>query len=361
MRQAGKYEIGAELRTQISRLAKFLWAYKLGKTRLSYGPVFIWLEPTNRCNLRCPLCPTGEGLQRKWNDMSLELFREILEKLKKANPLLLTLHLAGEPLLAPNIFEMIRLARAAGFQTTLSTNATLLTEEMSRRLIEAGLQSIRLDFCSSKEKFEEVRRGASWDKVYANIITLLKTKLELKSDIPVVRLKDVSAWGLAPGERNERMGELRKLFEGYSIKGFSTLRIHSWAGSFASKHSQSADDSAQRRPRFNPCSHLWTSLAITSEGLVVPCCRDLQYECVLGDLKTQELDEIWNGEALIKMRRAMVKRDISGIPLCSKCSKVNERLRIAYYAFGYIYMRLDLLITGIRQILRPRKPQRLDD
>ena len=328
---------------------KFIWAYKLGRTRLSYAPIFVWLEPTNRCNLKCPQCPTGEGLRRERGDMTIDDYREVLGKLKQTPPLLLTLHLAGEPLLSGNIFEMISMAKEAGMQTTLSTNATPLSEEMSRRLIEAGLDSIRLDFCADKERFEQVRLGASWEKVYANIITLLKAKSEMNAERPIVRIKEVSTSGASHRERARRMGELKSMFREYSIKGFSSLEVHNWAGTFAAEH---GEVSGAKRKRPHPCSHLWTSLAITCDGLVVPCCRDLDCECVLGDIKVQSLDEIWNGEKLRNMRRAMIERNLKDVPLCAKCSRLRENPRFIYYTFGFIYMRLDGLVS---RFISPRR------
>ncbi len=334
-----------------ARLVKFIWAYKLGKTRLSYAPIFVWLEPTNRCNLKCPLCPTGEGLGRERGDMTIDVYREVLGKLKQTPPLLLTLHLAGEPLLSGNIFEMIRLAKEAGIQTTLSSNATPLSEEMSRRLVAAGLDSIRLDFCADKDKFEQVRLGSSWDKVYANIIGLLKAEAEMNAERPFVRIKDVSAAGASRRERAEKIRELKSMFRGYPIKGFSSLEVHNWAGTFASEH-EDLNVAKKRRRRPHPCSHLWTSLAITCNGLVVPCCRDLECECVLGDLKTQSLDEIWNGEKLRNMRKAMIERNLKDVSLCAKCSRLHQNPRFMLHTFGFIHMRLDLLVS---RLIGPRR------
>lgn len=331
---------------QAARLARFLWSFKLGKSRLSYAPIFVWLEPTNRCNLRCPLCPTGEGLRRPRGDMSLDLFRQILGKLAAAKPMLLTLHLAGEPLLAKNIFEMIRLAKEAGIQTTLSTNAAALSEATSRRLIEAGLDSIRLDFCADKTRFEQVRLGASWEEVYSNIVGLLKARTDMNAERPIVRIKEVSTSGASHRERVRRIVALKALFGGHSVKGFSSLEVHNWAGTFAAAHDD-LNVARGRGARPHPCSHLWTSLAITCDGIVVPCCRDLECECALGDLKVQSLDEIWNGEKLKKMRKAMIDRDLKEVPLCAACSRLHQNPRFIYYTLGFVYMRLDQLASRI--------------
>ena len=52
------------------------WERVLGK------PFFLMIEPTNACNLRCPLCPTGRGtLGRKTTFLPLELFQRCIDEL----------------------------------------------------------------------------------------------------------------------------------------------------------------------------------------------------------------------------------------------------------------------------------------
>ena len=54
-------------------------------------------------------------------------------------------------------------------------------------------------------------------------------------------------------------------------------------------------------------------------GDVVPCCRDPKGEMVMGNLLTQDLDDIWNGKRYVVFREQLHK-DQSQIKICQLCS-----------------------------------------
>ena len=71
------------------------------------------------------------------------------------------LHVAGEALLNKNVFQMIEYATNKGCWVGIHTNATLLTKEMSTRILESSLNSISFSFDGATSKvYEKVRVGA---------------------------------------------------------------------------------------------------------------------------------------------------------------------------------------------------------
>ena len=79
---------------------------------------------------------------------------------------------------------MLAIAKEMGVPSGISTNATILTEESSRRLIQAGLDYIIFAFDgATKATYEKYRKGAEFEKVRENILGFLKVKKELKSKI----------------------------------------------------------------------------------------------------------------------------------------------------------------------------------
>ncbi|HCR16024.1 MAG TPA: radical SAM protein, partial [Candidatus Latescibacteria bacterium] len=73
-------------------------------------PFILMVEPTNLCNLKCPLCPSGNGgLTRPRGTMEFDAFRRVFED--QANHLLLLmLWNQGEPFINKNLTDMVRLA-----------------------------------------------------------------------------------------------------------------------------------------------------------------------------------------------------------------------------------------------------------
>jgi len=96
----------------------------------SFGkPVSVTIEPTNVCNLRCPVCETGSGtLERKPRMMSYEDFVKIMSKVgPHANHLLF--YYMGEPFLNRDAYRMIRYARDMGLYVTTCTNGDCVDPE----------------------------------------------------------------------------------------------------------------------------------------------------------------------------------------------------------------------------------------
>src|SRR2546427_13086427 len=85
------------------------------KAVLSGGPIEISLESTAKCNLYCPMCP--RHIYTFDNEsMDLNLYRKIVEDCKDYVEFIWPYGI-GEPMIHPNIFDMIRITREAGIRT----------------------------------------------------------------------------------------------------------------------------------------------------------------------------------------------------------------------------------------------------
>lgn len=108
------------------------------------GPVFANIEITTRCNLKCRYC-SRSFLGREGKDMPKEIFQSILDCLSHAYRI--TLVGLEEPLLHPDIVNIVKLAVERGRRVALVTNAMNLDLSLSRELINAGLHSIAFSIC----------------------------------------------------------------------------------------------------------------------------------------------------------------------------------------------------------------------
>jgi len=131
-------------KSRVQNRLRLLSAYLAGRSQVDSYPITVIIENTGRCNLACPMCPRNLT-QYPPKDFDLELFKRIVDEIRDASELVFPWGL-GEPLLNPDVFRMIRYCRDAGLYTVLSTNATLLDEERSRLLIEAGLDHLIIAF-----------------------------------------------------------------------------------------------------------------------------------------------------------------------------------------------------------------------
>ena len=81
-------------------------------------PPVLTIEPTNQCNLRCPLCTTGSGeMERTAGRMSLETFDSIIKYLGKDIFFMLIYH-QGEPYINKNFFKFVDTAKKNNIYVT---------------------------------------------------------------------------------------------------------------------------------------------------------------------------------------------------------------------------------------------------
>src|SRR3989344_5333310 len=155
------------MRKSFNRL-KILSHYLGRSAKSSPGAVEIGIEATNLCNLDCTMCPRSE-MKRPVGQMSIATLKRIVSQVKPFAELVY-LHGLGEPLLHPQLDQMIAYVHEAGIKVGLSTNITLLTKKKSEMLIRAGLDYLILPMEGARaETYEKIRLGASFEKVLENI------------------------------------------------------------------------------------------------------------------------------------------------------------------------------------------------
>jgi MoaA/NifB/PqqE/SkfB family radical SAM enzyme len=132
----------------------------------------VYIEPTNRCNITCVTC-----MRNIWDEplgkMSRATFEHILDGLQQITPRPRVFFGGiGEPLFHTKTLEMIERVRAIGAPVEIITNAILLNAERSKRLIDAGIETLWVSIDGAKpESYEDVRLGAELPRVLDNVQT----------------------------------------------------------------------------------------------------------------------------------------------------------------------------------------------
>ncbi|MDR0372593.1 MAG: radical SAM protein [Nitrososphaerota archaeon] len=103
-------------------------------------PIVVW-NTTRRCNLKCVHCYSKSEDKPYQNELTTQEARAFVEDLASFKvPVLL--FSGGEPLLRQDLFEIASLASQLGIRTVLSTNGTLITQEIAQKLKTAGFSYI---------------------------------------------------------------------------------------------------------------------------------------------------------------------------------------------------------------------------
>jgi MoaA/NifB/PqqE/SkfB family radical SAM enzyme len=157
-------------------------------------PLHLDIEVSRRCNLRCPMCPRTLKIERgeKLNegDMSMSLYRKVIDEGSREGLCSIKLSYLGEPLIHKELPEMIKYAKDKGIVDIMfNTNGVLLTEDVSQKLISAGLDKLFVSFDSpNPETYEKIRVGTTFDRVFNNVKNLLKIREKMNSINPVIRV-----------------------------------------------------------------------------------------------------------------------------------------------------------------------------
>jgi radical SAM protein with 4Fe4S-binding SPASM domain len=301
-------------------------------------PEELYLETTNRCNLRCKTCPQYFGMPEDSADLTPDAVRRILSQFPTVRRVVL--HGIGEPLLNPDLMAIIAAVKERGAQVLFNTNGLLLRPPFVEPLVRSGLDELRVSIDSaSPETFRLVRGANGFDRIIRNVRRLGEVKTALGSATPAVSLwitgmqanvVELPALVRLAAEIGIREVYLQRLV--YSQRGLA-LEEQALYGR-AGERELAAIDEAERlaaelgvalrgsgegRPldagatdSYRACRRPWSLMYVTANGNVLPCCiapfTGVRYESiVLGNIFEQTAEEIWNGPQYRAWRTAMIE------------------------------------------------------
>jgi radical SAM protein with 4Fe4S-binding SPASM domain len=272
----------------------------LGKDRAPVLPEIVQIEATNICNAKCVFCPRDD-MARKQGVMPMELFRKVADECAALGITHVRMHNYGEAFVDRQLVEKIRYAKQVGIREVgLISNGSLITEDVARGMIEAGLDAINISLdAAGKEVFEATRVGLKYDKVIAAIERIVRLRQELGRARPKLILSFV---------RQDNSEEERAFIERWRTLAdkVHVTDLHNWAGTL---HTESSVNF--------PCYRQWLTFTVLWDGRVSLCCADFDGREVLGDLRTSTIAEIWNNDRYRSVRRAQLEH--GGPSICQSC------------------------------------------
>ncbi len=244
-----------------------------------------YLEITNICNLSCDFCP---GTRRAKGFLSPEDFRVLAERIRPHTQYLY-LHLMGEPLLHPQLEELLSIAQELDFRVMLTTNGTLLPARSELLCASGAVQKISI----SLHSFEGNTPAGDMSDYLSACISFAKDAAAAGKRC-ALRLWNLDGQGTTGANaQNQRILEvLHQAFPGEwktDWKG-STLapRIYlEWGEKF-----DWPDLAAPETEGTAFCYGLRDHIGVLCDGTVVPCCLDHEGDIPLGSLFEQSLEDI---------------------------------------------------------------------
>lgn len=301
------------------RLFLIYFTYIFKKQKASYLPIRLWVETSSRCNLNCRLCVNKDMPINMKGDMDFKLYKKIIDEVKDYVFDVNLFH-RGEPLIHPQIVEMIKYASKNNIKTRIHTNGVLLTPELSIKLITSGLNLISFSFDGyTRTTYEKNRIGATFENTLSNIINFLKTKKELNSRTPFANLQVMEF----DEEISQKQFQIQK--EKF-IKNFENLPLdklvirtpHNWGGLLDIEGVGKVD---RKKARFMACTFPWYALTIFYDGKVHLCPQDFYGELPVGDVNNDSIKIIFNNEIMQNIRKNFRNKKIENLSPCNNCDR----------------------------------------
>lgn len=304
-------------------LSRIFFSYTFKRRYCHYMPLKLWIETTNRCNLKCGICFNKEIPDSKKGNMDIHLYEKIIDE-AEGSVYDINLFHRGEPLLHPEIVKMISYAKSKGMKTRIHTNATLLVPELARDIILSGLDMISFSFDGyTKESYEKNRTGAKYEESLENIIGFLKIKKEQNSKKPftIIQVIESSSPGKKGMSAGPKDGFLRN-FDGLPLDSLIIRTPHNWGGLVQLEES---DKGRSENKKVVLCTFPWYSLTVLYDGAVCLCPQDFRGSINVGDLNKSTIKDIFNSKKTLKMRSILGRGNAGELEPCNGCDRIRRK------------------------------------
>lgn len=291
--------------------------FKVGqrKVELYKGfPKVIQVETSSYCNLACLGCPQKD-LTRKKGFMQPELFKKIVDELSNY-PVRVWLHYMGEPLMHPQIFELVEYAGKKLPYCGMASNGILLSNENIEKVLDSKLFRFEISIDTlDPELARKYRPGSSLDGILANAHAYFKRKYERKQRLPITSINYRKLKGT-----QEETEEFTAYWKGILQEQDFILSFpySSFGGHESLEHATYTVPSISQGER-EACLRLWERANILSDGRLVTCDSMFDAQVVMGDLNTISIKEIWNSPEYFDRRQKQIERRYNELKVCDLC------------------------------------------
>jgi radical SAM protein with 4Fe4S-binding SPASM domain len=305
-------------------------------------PRILYLESTNRCNLRCKGCILYRGGWESERDVSLRELAAITDQLPALERVFL--HGIGEPLLNEELLEMIQYLKRREVYVLFNTNGVLLDGRKQVGLIRAGLDELRISLdAASAQGYRKIRNSGKFEQVVENVRSFAALQKKQGAAHP-----KLSLWFLGTRDNVAELHDFVELAARIGVKevyfqrlvyfqddlGYGIARHTRTLGSASDGSlaliSASQDLAVKLGVQFNAsglskpadslrrvggdecpwrkCYRPFTIMYITANGNVLPCCispfSTIDYaNIILGNVFERPVKNIWAGARYRNFRK----------------------------------------------------------
>jgi len=272
-------------------------------------PERLLVDYATRCNLRCPMCPVwgvdeDTEIDRVRGIMDLDAARRMLDEVMAAKPMVAP-SVYGEPLVIPDFKQVILDIKARGLPIAMNTNGLTLSGDIAAFLVENQVDSVMFSLDSvTKETLKVVRGIDKLEKIESAVFRLMKAR----GDAEYPRI------GVSFTVQQENKHELEAFVERW-VGVVDVVRtcpvFDTQLGTFTD-----VDTPMERLP----CPAIYKTMPIHNDGTVRLCCLDGFRATSMGNIFTDGVQAVWDGEEFAKARYYHETKQWDKVPFCKPCN-----------------------------------------
>jgi len=235
------------------------------------------METTTLCNASCWFCPQKKA-KRHPVFMRESIWKKIVDE-TRGLALVYRPFLLNEPFLDDNLINIIKyIKQDPSARVEVNTNGEALSPKKADLAIEAGLDAIIFSVDGIKRATLQSARGLDYDTVYHNVAYFIRaaraSRRDIHTTVRMIRL---------PNSESEH-ADYRNYWEaiGPTTVSFSRLYRYPWEGQSASLNL--------------PCIKIVNEMFFYVNGYATLCCWDTMGRQIVGNVSTQSVLQIWNGD-----------------------------------------------------------------
>lgn len=279
----------------------------------------VRIETCTYCNYSCIFCPQNTKLfTRRKTIMSFEMYKFILDKINKEAPQIneTTISGFGESFLDKTLLQKIKYSREKGYKVHVVTNGSFLSDGIIDELIELSVSDIRISLHSMKYKNYEKITNAN-KGLHSKVMRAIEyiTSKERKTKI-ILTFEKI----------NINEDEIPSIINYYNDR-VDLLEIwtpHNWVNVFSYRNGPIVRST---------CYRPWNSpIQIQVDGTINMCCFDFNGQLLLGDFKIQTLEEIFNSEFYLDLKKCHENGTLENSNfVCKDCDQRKDQSMAIIY------------------------------
>lgn len=339
----------------------------------------VTLRISEKCNLRCPMCwwwgengvgfkDTKEKSSRIFNELAKETYFDVIDQLIPYGSSVTII--GGEPFVRKDALDIIRYATQKLPHVSVVTNGTLITKDMAKELSKLSNLEITFSIDGPEKVHDRIRGAGNFQKTVSVIKYILQHRGSGKSPLITVNttitpygidsinetiqqmerinvdlIKMQHLWFTDEETAQKHVSDIEKRLHVHDEGAYShimklpeidDLKKLSEALSNVEKVKHKVPVLIKPRltkkemieyytnlsfKKLKKCPIAWQTLRIESDGNVIFCPDEWISSYKIGNIKSQSITEVWNGELANKFRQTLSKDGL--FPSCARCCVLN--------------------------------------